>query len=193
MPSIALQQWYGERAGRLDEIEASHAAIGGSGPGRRFATLQINQAYAVMLSSQFQGFCRDLHDECVNVFAANVQPGVIQRTVSQLLVMNRKLDRGNPTPANFGEDFSRFGLQNFWDLVRAVHRHVASWRGRLELLNHWRNAIAHQDFNPQRLHGITTLTLNHVRLFRNACNGLSRGFDAVMYNHLSQTFGNAPW
>ena len=146
-----------------------------------------------MLSSQFQGFCRDLHDECINVFAANVQPAGVQRTVSQLLVMNRKLDRGNPTPGNIGEDFSRFGLQNFWDLVRAGHRHVANWRGRLELLNHWRNAIAHQDFNPQRLLGITTLTLNHVRQFRNACNGLSRMFDLVMYNHLSQTFGNAPW
>lgn len=54
MPSNALRNW--RRGGKqaLDEIEAAHAAIGGSGPGRRYATQQINQAYAVMLSSQFQ-------------------------------------------------------------------------------------------------------------------------------------------
>ena len=49
----------------LDEIEAAHASVGGTGPGRRYATQQINQAYAVLLASQFQGYCRDLHTESV--------------------------------------------------------------------------------------------------------------------------------
>src|ERR1700682_173538 len=48
----------------LDEIVEAHRAVGGSGRGRRHATEQVNHAYAVLLSSQFQGFCRDLHSEC---------------------------------------------------------------------------------------------------------------------------------
>jgi len=47
----------------LDEIEAAHASVGGTGPGRRYATQQINQAYALLIASQFQGFCHDLHTE----------------------------------------------------------------------------------------------------------------------------------
>lgn len=49
--------------GALGEIAAAHTAVGGQGSGRRYATQEINHAYAVLLSSQFQRFCRDLHTE----------------------------------------------------------------------------------------------------------------------------------
>jgi len=49
----------------LDELESAQTSVGGTGPDRRYATQQINQAYAVLVASQFQGFCRDLHTECV--------------------------------------------------------------------------------------------------------------------------------
>src|SRR5437870_3298320 len=65
MASLSLQHWLAARGTALDEIEDAHRHVGGSGPGRRYATQQINQAYAVLLASQFQGFCRDLHTECV--------------------------------------------------------------------------------------------------------------------------------
>jgi hypothetical protein len=61
MPSLAYREWITTRADALGEIEQAHAAVGGTGRGRRYATQQINQAYAVMLASQFQGYCRDLH------------------------------------------------------------------------------------------------------------------------------------
>lgn len=54
MPSVALLEWQAGRAAALDEIEAAHRAIGGTGPGRRYATRQINFAYAVLLASQFR-------------------------------------------------------------------------------------------------------------------------------------------
>lgn len=63
MPSESLIAWQGSRAAELDELEAALRAVGGIGRGRRHATQQLNQAYAVLLSSQFQGFCRDLHTE----------------------------------------------------------------------------------------------------------------------------------
>src|SRR5579884_2178893 len=65
VPSAAFQEWSTVRAASLDEVENAHRSVGGTGPGRRYATQQINQAYAVLLSSQFQAFCRDLHTECV--------------------------------------------------------------------------------------------------------------------------------
>ncbi len=65
MPSLSLQKWETIRSSELDEIENAHSSVGGTTRGRRYGTQQINQAYAVLLSSQFQGFCRDLHSECV--------------------------------------------------------------------------------------------------------------------------------
>ncbi len=55
MPSIAYRHWRTSRAKALDEIAHAHAAVGGTQRGRRYATQQINRAYAVMLASQFQG------------------------------------------------------------------------------------------------------------------------------------------
>jgi len=176
----------------LDEIEASHAAVGGTARGRRFATLQINQSYAVMVSAQFQGYCRDLHDECVSHFVAMISPAILRTTVRQLLSQNRQLDRGNPNPGNLGSDFNRFGLP-FWPSVQAKDRRARTWQTRLAMLTDWRNAIAHQDFDPHGLHGISTLTLQHVKEWRRACQGLARTFDRTMRDHLQAVSGNAPW
>lgn len=63
MPSQSLVHWSSKRSVGLEEIESAHRSVGGTGRGRRYATSQINQAYVVILSSQFQGFCRDLHSE----------------------------------------------------------------------------------------------------------------------------------
>ena len=44
---------------------------------RRYATLQINYAYAAILSSQFQAFCRDLHSESID-YLVTVVPAALQ-------------------------------------------------------------------------------------------------------------------
>ena len=72
MPSVSLQTWKTVRQAALDELEAAHTSVGGTRRGRRYATQQINQAYAVLLSSQFQGFCRDLHSECADYLVQTV-------------------------------------------------------------------------------------------------------------------------
>jgi hypothetical protein len=58
MPSLSLQKWMSVRVGELDETENAHRTVGGIQPGRKYATQQINQAYVMLLSSQFQRFCR---------------------------------------------------------------------------------------------------------------------------------------
>lgn len=190
MPSQSLQTWRNDRSIALDELEAAHRSIGGAGRGRRYATQQINHAYAVLLCSQFQGFCRDLHRESADHFVQSLR-GALARSVSELLIENRRLDRGNPTPGNIGSDYNRFGLQ-FWGAVRRLDVRNDERRGRLEELNLWRNAIAHQDFNPVVL-GTTVLQIRRVRGWRSACDQLAGSFDRAMRDYLLTVNGISPW
>jgi hypothetical protein len=191
MPSNSLGRWLGERAENLDQIRDAHARVGGTQRGRRYATEQINHAYATLLSSQFQGFCRDLHSECVDhaVDAVAVEFQSILRT---LLIQGRKLDSGNPNPGNIGSDFGRFGL-SFFPTVQADFHQNDRRQEMLEELNRWRNAIAHQDFDPAKLGGTTTLHLSTVRQWRRAIDRLAQSFDNVMRSHLLTLTGSFPW
>lgn len=191
MPSQSLIRWRSERSAALDEIEAAHLSIGGTGRGRRYATQQINQAYAVLLSSHFQGFCRNLHSESADHLTRGVTPSQLADVCRSALVQARKLDQGNPNPGNLGADFNRFGLQ-FWDEVRGLDARNRSRLTRLIELNNWRNAIAHQDFLPSKL-GSATLHLKMVKRWRGACLGLANAFDEVMRRHIELVVGASPW
>lgn len=81
MPSVSLTKWHTERLQALDELENAHRNVGGPGRGRRYATQQLNQAYALMASSHFQGFCRDLHSESSDYLATAITPLALQPTV----------------------------------------------------------------------------------------------------------------
>lgn len=192
MSSLSLQKWGTVRVSHLNEIENAHSRVGGTTRGRRYATQQINHAYAVLLSSQFQGFCRDLHSECVDHLAHAVTPAALQAILHAEFVQNRKLDKGNPNPWNIGNDFSRLGLA-FWDDVKAHDARNSGRRTQLENLNNWRNAIAHQDFDPAKLGGSITLRLDTIRTWRRASHHLAVSFDAVMQTHLSFLIGVPPW
>ena len=157
----------------------------------RTAYQQINHAYATLLSSHFQGFCRDLHSECVeHVVAAT--PADLQTLLRAQFIWGRALDRGNPNPGNIGSDFGRFSIP-FWTAVHTDHRQNDRRQELLAELVKWRNAIAHQDFDAARLGGATTLHLAKVRLWRSALNRLARSFDHVMRVHLHSLLGSAPW
>lgn len=170
----------------------AHRGVGGTGRGRRYATLQINQAYAVLLSSQFQGFCRDLHTECTDYFVQGVSTHVLRTSLRNVLLLHRKLKTGNANPGNIGEDFNRFGL-SFWDEVLNLDQRNKGRQDRLTALNAWRNAIAHQDFDPTKLGGVSILKLREVRDWRKACNQLAFAFEDVMRTHLKVINGVTPW
>lgn len=146
MPSHSLVRWNRERHDALDEIEVAHATIGGTERGRRYATQQINYSYAALLSSQFQGYCRDLHSEGVDHIVA-LAPLPLQRVLRVEFMWNRSLGKGNPNPGAIGSDFSRLGV-DFWAEVYALDSRNDRRRELLQELLDWRNAIAHQDFDP---------------------------------------------
>src|SRR6185437_9102799 len=118
MPSPALIQWQMAGLPALDEIARAHRAVGGHGRGRRYATLQINHAYTVLLSSQFQAFCRDLHSESID-YLVTIVPVPFQATLRVEFLLNRTLDKGNPHPGGIGSDFNRLGV-DFWPAVYAL-------------------------------------------------------------------------
>lgn len=50
----------------LDDIVDAHASVAWAARGRRAATAQGTQAYAVLVSSHFQRFCRELHSQAID-------------------------------------------------------------------------------------------------------------------------------
>lgn len=193
MPSISHRRWATSRANALDEIALAHAAVGGPGRGRRYVTQQVNQAYAVLLASQFQGFCRDLHSESVGyLITAIAPPPPLRLLVQAEFTRGRQLDRGNAQASSLGADFGRLGI-NFWAEVDNHDPRNGTRRGLLEVLNTWRNAIAHQDFDPAKLGGTMTLRLAQVQRWRAVCRRLAQSFDEVMRNHLQALTGAPPW
>src|SRR5438128_434085 len=191
MPSNSLIRWTGERADALDEIENAHVMVGGTERGRRFATQQINYSYVGLLSSHFQGFCRDLHSECIDHIVAIVPPQ-LRGFLRLEFVWNRSLARGNPHPGAIGSDFNRLGV-DFWKEVCGLDGRNERRRQLLQELIDWRNAIAHQDFDPVAPQGTPTLHLARVRGWRSAANALARHFDQATYNYLRAVLGGAPW
>jgi hypothetical protein len=191
MPSRSLTTWHADSRRALDEIEAAHRAVGRAGPGCRYAAQQINQAYVLLLSSRFQRFCRDLHDECVDhlVLATSLP---IRMIVRSQFDTGRKLDAGNPNPGNIGSDFDRLGI-TFWPTLRSEKPHAESHQRELSTLNRWRNAVAHQDFSHPELGGRDQLRLSEVRSWRRTCEQLAVDFDDVMHHHLISITGTAPW
>jgi hypothetical protein len=191
MASVALQTWLTTAKSELDEIEIAHAAVGGTAPGRRYATLQLNHAYAMLLSSQFQRFCRDLHTEAASFLAKNGALGPFQSVALTALTQGRKLDTGNPNEGNVGSDFARLGMINLWNDVSVHHGRNPSHRKKLKTLAEWRNAIAHQDFS--KVGKATTLTLGTVQSWRAACGGLAVTLDSLVGDYVHQVVGPRPW
>jgi hypothetical protein len=174
-------------------MRQAHAMVAGPGRGRKYATQQINRALTLLLCSQFQGYCRDLHSECVDHILAVIAPaGNLANLVRAEFTRGRHLGRGNAQPSSLGADFGRLGL-DFWDDVIAFDAASSTCKTDLELLNEWRNAIAHADFTSPKLGGITNLRLPQVLAWRKSCQRLARVMDEVLRSHLQALTGTSPW
>lgn len=192
MLSQAYRRWRTSARTELDELANAHRIAGGDTRGRRFTNQQVNRAFAVLLASHFQRYCRDLHTECVDHLVGVVLPVAVRPMFRAELERDRKLDRGNATPGNLGADFGRLGF-SFWGTLGTFTRHAAVMNAELEALNAWRNAIAHQDFDPTKLGGTVVLRLKRVRRWRALCDRLTRAMDAMLRAHLHTQIGRLPW
>jgi hypothetical protein len=141
MASASYSKWLGERRKKLLEIRSAHHAVGGTGPGRRTATQQINQAYALLVLAQFQGFCRDLHTEAADWISTAMPTPELAGIFRTTLTSERKLDRGNANSDNIRKDFNRLEM-SLWDDVSAHDPRSAGRRKKLDALALWRNAIS---------------------------------------------------
>lgn len=192
MASLALVMWQASRSTALDEFEEIHRMIGKAGTGTQHARQQVNQAYILMLSGQFQGYCRDLHSEGADHLAANLQPIALRGVVSVEFQFARKLDTGNPNSGNIGSDFNRFGL-DFWQEVLDFGRNMKAHQSALKTINEWRNAIAHQNFDPAKLGGSAVLRHAQIKIWRKSCDALTVAFDAVLSRYLTRMTGIQSW
>ena len=193
MPSLSLQRLVEAPTALLDDIERAHRFVRGSGLGARAATEQINQAYVVLLSAQFQAFCRNLHSECAEYYVKSIPDPDLRNILLLNMVYGRKIDHGNPNAGNIGSDFGRM-VPSFWIIVDAQRPRNPLRRIALEELNKWRNAIAHQDFDATMIKsGRLRLTLMRIQNWRKACDGLARSFEHIMKDDLQRRTGIAPW
>lgn len=197
MPSHALLQWQSVRRHRLDQLESAHRAVGGVGRGRRVSLDQLDDLYLVNVAGQWQGFCRDLHTEAADAIASAVQPPSVGIAVREAFTQNRNLDRGNATSGSLGGDFARFGAMQLWPQLYGLDRRNEERRHKLDQLNVWRNAVAHQDFaltpgNANIVAG-TQRTLLYVRRWRAACDQLVVYFDRAVRDQVIALVGTAPW
>ena len=104
----------------------------------------------VLLVAEFQGFCRDLHNEACTAFARAVCGGDddLFNVVLKALTDGRGLDSGNPNLGTLQQDFGRLGLDLRSEL-HGSHRFNIGRRRKLGQALDLRNAIAHSD--PRRL------------------------------------------
>lgn len=186
MASTAKSEWATTAKARLDELERVHTDARGKGPGRRWGTEQLNRSLFVVLVAQFQIFCRDLHDEAIDVHvaAANVRQADLLRN---LLTQGRKLDVQNPQPAALGSDFGRLGFALI-PALRAEGTDIENALEGLDLLVRFRNAIAHGNESVlQRLvsGGEIKATLTSYRTYRRTLNRLVGTMDRVVAAELA--------
>ncbi|WP_146173908.1 hypothetical protein [Saccharothrix carnea] len=199
MTSDALKSWTTVRKSRIEQLVTAHRAVGGTAPGRRWRTEQLNWSMVMRIAGEFQGYCRDLHDLAVEKFVISV--GVDNIPLQDLLRIQltggRLLDKGNAGPTQISKDFSRLGMR----LWPAVYAEVGEskgliWNQSLEKLIEARNGIAHAD--DEKLARLKAqgypINLSQVRRWVSHLDGLAETLDDLAADYLNQFLGcGRPW
>ena len=195
MASNALMEWRTTARGRLKELEDLHVRATGPLPGRRRNTEQFNRGLLVALMAQFQGFCRALHSEAVDVHVAAASPHQ-KDLLRRLLTQGRKLDEGSPRRSALGADFGRFGFP-FIDAVKAESVAATAALDSLEVLVDFRNAVGHGNevqINELVAAGAIKPTKACFREYLKTLDGLAVTMDRVAATKLAATLRTpSPW
>lgn len=208
--SDALDRWLTERAEALDSLDAIHGKITGRTRGRKYDTKHLNRALFVALAAEFQGFCRDLHEDAAIHIAnsletlpgnARIVPVVLDALVRERTVnpkkgpdRDRRLDKGNADFSALVTDFATLGIHLGAELKQRYPVKSPKWEKTLVALNGARNGIAHSDtdklISAHREHGLTLATF---RRWRSSLNGASAAMDKVVGTYLLDLTGTQPW
>jgi hypothetical protein len=207
--SDALERWQTERAEALDSLDSIHGKITGRKRGRKYDTKHLNRALFVALAAEFQGFCRDLHEDAaihvansLETVPSNVKivPVVLDALVRERTLSpnkrdkDRRLDKGNVDFSALVTDFATLGIHIGEELKNRCPRMTPKWEKTLRALNDARNGIAHSDAEKlaaaHREHGLTLATF---RRWRSSLNGASDAMDRVVGTYLLDLTGTEPW
>jgi hypothetical protein len=188
MPSHALQSWQNDRLPRLNAIDAQCDAVFALAPPNPDLADENLRGYVMLLSAHFQGFCRDLHTECVMVLATSAPP-TLRVVIQAMGIARRELDGANPRFQSLREDFGRFDVS--LSVALSANPSNAPRLTLLDHLNKWRNYAAHHKTTLPADGGPFTLVT--VRTWKAACDALAAELDGVMYNELSRIVGRPPW
>jgi hypothetical protein len=197
-PSPALKAWRTKRHDDIDRLLKTHKSITAGRPGRQWETEHMNFALITRLAAEFQGYCRDLHNEAADhvVMQSSIAHGQLNLLARGAYLDNRLLNSGNPSWETLSKDFKRFGMQLRPDLVRRYPQRWQTWHVTLEDLIEARNAIAHS--NPKQIEDCRTkhqygLTLRTAKAWRTKLNSITAGIDDVVGAHLKSLTGVRPW
>ncbi|MCU0268472.1 MAG: hypothetical protein MUF83_07470 [Acidimicrobiales bacterium] len=195
MTSTALAQWRSSGLARLAELEAVHANLTGTGPGRRWGTTQLNRSLFLALVAQFQSYCRDLHDQAAQVFIVQASP-MQADALEVLIVQGRRLDTHNPRRSTLGHDFVRVGLTLIED-VKATGADTARQLDALDRVVDYRNAIGHGDetkIAALEAGGEIKATKRSDEQHRRSLDALAGTIDDVVADKLASSLGiRRPW
>jgi hypothetical protein len=208
--SSALEKWCEERCAALDSLVNVHGKVTGKRRGRQRATEHLNRALFVALSAEFQGFCRDLHEdaaihitESINLLPGNakIAPVVLSALVRERSLSvsaksrkERRLDTGNANVDALATDYSMLGMDLWADLSKKYPAKTPKWKTNLDSLNEVRNGVAHSDsVKLVRAHEEHGLTLETFRGWRSSLNGAVYAMDKVIKAYLLDLTGSEPW
>jgi hypothetical protein len=195
MASKSLTVWQTDAWAAFDEIENAHKAVGGTKPGRRFLTQQLNYAYTTLLAARFQGFARALQVQTAEAIALGAHNATYTELLRENLTNNRALERHNAQHNSIADDFARFGL-DIWTEVDEAHSGNDERRKKLAALVTWRNAIAHDDIDSKRMKGALepdTISLGTCQRWRSSLNVLAASLDKVAGDHCQALGLPRPW
>lgn len=183
MPSRSLGIWSAARLPRLAALEGQSAATA--------ADLALHgqnlRGLVMLLSAEFQGFCRDLYGECSEA-VIRAMPTWAQSVAHKQFATKLFLDKGNATLETLRGDFARFDFE-LGAVIAANPANPTRLSG-LSRLNAWRNHAAHATAvaPPGGL-----LTLADVRAWLRSCDELAEELDVILDNRLLAASGTPPW
>ncbi|AHW65421.1 Hypothetical protein CGLY_14925 [Corynebacterium glyciniphilum AJ 3170] len=143
----ALETWRTSRGALLDSLALARQTISMNRTAAVGAVENIDRTLYPALVAEFQGFCRDLHNEAVSALIEEAAWPTEQLAAltTAAIRKGRGLDHKNPTPSVIDEDFRSLGLP-IWRRVQQLHpEDYPDWRASLETLVRIRNAVAHSD------------------------------------------------
>ncbi|MDX1874362.1 hypothetical protein SBI67_19755 [Mycolicibacterium sp. 120266] len=172
-----------------------HHRLTGRAAGRRHDAEHLLGAIVARLVAEFQGYCRDVHDEAVDhvVGCLGITDAGLLALTRTAYIRRRDLSTGNPTWKALENDFGRLDMR-FTREMDARFTTAPALRRKLDDLMFARNAFVHaEEAKLQRCRDRNHLWLRQMRIWRTALNRLTGSIDTAVGAHLKALTGQNPW